>query len=693
MAINTPDMYDGGNSGGSGSGGSSVIDRLYGWVSDGYKAIQSMLFDSEEKTAPEDSAARNNYTTKTCKLEVVYKANGATGNPPSTFSKTYSGKLQPVTISTEVRDNENGMSKGSGYYFLGWATSSYGDVVYNPGDTIKKEWDARSGGTQTYNLYAVWTNHSIFIYKPDEFTTETRYNYSDKPLNQQTVIKGVIFHRPGYTQIGWATTPGGESVFVPGQTYTSTSDEVVELYPVWLVNTYSITLYPNGGTGSVTQVSLDYGTDIEIPLDNFTRNGYHINVWNEKADGTGTSWIPGATYTYTREANINLYAIWEGNEYYVIYDDGGSDPANLQIRGELVTSLQKDNEDCLYSDDLHKTEDDLLYISLPGYAYFVIDDNASAYYSIATYGKPFYTERRPKPEGREYYSFDGWETQSITNGVTTNLKKKDAWMDAYSFQTNPNFVWTKNMIIKSKWNSNYPFGKIFFGGKYSDDYGIYVEEPPSYSWPEYSYDHHKVNGKHGDVLVNLDRFENVTKKYKISAYDGEDFYSVSKKVSEWLHHGFSGGYLRLEDSYEPDCYMLAVYEESNTLENQLGKAGKCEITFNCKPQKFLNSGNKRIDVISSGKVITNPTSYPSCPLIKFNGAGTIRINGIEIVVYENFNTITFDAETYDAVDVAGRNMNAYVETFNPIRLYPGSNTITFEGGIYNLSIVPRWWRV
>ena len=676
MANRTPDIFDEGG----GNGGSR-------WTGDGTGS--SDVKDAEAKTAPEDSAARNNYNTKTCKLEVKYNANGATGNPPSAFSQTYSGKRQPVTMETTVKDNETGMSKGSGYYFLGWAASSYGNVAYNPGDTIKKEWDASSGGTQTYNLYAVWTNHSIFIYKPDENTKETRYNYSDKPLNQQTVIKGAIFHRTGYTQVGWATSAGGEKVYDLNQTYTSVSDEVVTLFPVWLVNTYSVTLYPNGGTGETTVYSVDYGSDIEIPLDIFTKNGYHINVWNESADGSGSSWIAGSIYTYTREANVKLYAIWAGDEYHVFYNDGTYDSSQMLIGGDLHSSLLIDGNNNLYSEYLRKTDDDLLYIVHPGYSYVDIDDSTSAPYSIAIYGSPFYTERRPYPDDKAFCSFDGW----IADDLTVFNKQNEVWYDAYSYASDPKWTLQRDLVVVPKWSPNYPYGKIFFSGRYSDDFGIHVEEPPSYIWPDHSYDHQKVSGKNGDVLLDPDRFENVTKKYKISAYDGTNFYKVASKVSEWLHRGYSSKYVRLEDSYEPDVYMLAVYEESNTLENVLAKAGKCEIAFNCKPQRFLISGDKRIDVSYSGKRITNPTNYPSCPLIRFNGSGTIRINGVEIVVYANFNTITFDSESYNAYDSAGRNMNAYVSTINPIRLYPGVNTITFDGDIYGLSIVPRWWRV
>lgn len=644
--------------------------------------------NKEDKKDDKTSPAKNNYTTKTCKLEVVYNANGATGTPPSSFSQTYSGKLQPVTLTTEVKDNDTGMSKGSGYYFLGWAISSNGSVVYNPGDTITKEWTETQSGTTKYTLYAVWTNHSIFIYSPDEHTKETRYNYSNKPLNQQTYIKGAIFHRTGYTQVGWTTTAGGAKVYDLNQAYTSVSDEVVTLYPVWLVNTYSVTLYPNGGTGQVTQYSVDYGDEIEIPLDIFTKDNYHINVYNEIADGSGSSWIPGGLYVYTRESDVELYAIWAGDEYYVIYDDGTYDETELQVNGILYSSLLIDENDYLYSEYLRKTEDDLLYIAYPGYSSLDIIDSDSAPYSIATIGSPFYTERRPYPDNKKYSSFNGWKDDDGHTWV-----KQHASFDSYSYRSNPTWTTSHNVVLTSLWIDYYPFGKIFFNGKYSDECGVMVEEPPSYVWPEYQYEHQKVKGKNGDVLSDPDRFENVIRKYKISAYDGADFYSVASKVSEWLHCGYNSKYIRLEDSYEPDVYRLATYEETNTLENLLAQAGKCEISFNCKPQKFLVSGDKRIGIAYSGKTINNPTSYPSLPILIFNGSGTVRVNGREIIVNNNFNTIRFDAESYDAVDVSGINMNEYVCTLSNIVLNPGVNTITYEGDIYNLSIIPRWWKV
>lgn len=603
-----------------------------GWTSDGTET------SSEASTSPASTGSGSS-SVQTDKLVVKYYANGATGDPPSETVKVYSGKKQSVTLEATVKENETGMTKGTGYYFLGWSRSTTdGPVTHYPGDVVTKTWSRGSSGQETYSMYAVFKNTRLYVYMPDEHTKEQYYRWSSKKSGTQTSLKGAIFHRKGYTQVGWATTEGGAKVYDLEQTLTPNSDTVEILYPVWQVNTYTVTLHPNGVEAEDVEISIDYDADITIPTDTFTRTGYTIGVWNEDPDSFGLAWIPGREYTYLRDEDIDLYAIWEGNEYNVYYRNEGS--------------------------------------------------NENIHQSKAIYGSPFYTDRLPTPDGRKFNTFEGWVADD-----TTVLTKADAWYDSYSYTDNPNWSLLRDLVITSRWNSYYPFGKIFFGGKYSDDIGVKVEEPPSYQWPEKQNDHKKIIGRNGDIITSQRRYENVEKKYKISAYDGVDYYSVAKKVSAWLHPIDSEDYVRLEDSYEPDIFMLAAYEESNSLENILATAGKCEITFNCKPQKFLVSGDREIAITQSGQVINNPTNNNALPIISFYGAGTITINGVELIVHKNFNKIIFNAESVNALDVSGYNMNYFIYSMDPIVLKPGNNVITFDGDISRLTITPRWWRV
>lgn len=606
-----------------------------------YQEQQRML--EEDRAAGPGYYPRSSGSTKTCTLDIRYYANGGEGDPPPTSTQTFVGKkTEDVTFTETVQDNVNFMVK-DGYWFYGWATASDGSVAFVPGDEITMTWTGTAYGSKKYKLYAKWSSSKLIIYHPDEHTIERYYAWTVKSGGTPVALKGRIFTRVGYTLTGWATEEGGAKVYDLEQTVTPANNTVEELWPFWTANTYNITFHANGGVGEDYVIQAVYDSEIVFPslqTIGYTKNGYHISGWNEEPDCSESNWYPEWAYKFTRDENVELYAIWNGDEYTVSYTDGTTNQNNI----------------------IHTSK--------------------------AIYGSPFYTDRVPYPSDKQYYSFDGWTADDNTVFV-----KQHAHFDAYSYAQDPTWTLQRNLTIAPRWSPNYPFGKIFFGGGYSDEFGVYVEEPPSYTWPEYAYTHHEAYGKNGDILIDPKRFKNVTRKYKLSAYDYSDYYSVAKKVSEWLHRERSSRYVRLEDSYEPDIYRLAVYEESSDLENILATAGKCEIEFNCKPQKFLNSGDVPIDILASGQVINNPTSYASSPLIRIYGVGKVFINDAEIEVLKSFNNVTFDAESYNAFDVSGRTMNWCIYTEDIIELKPGNNVITTEGDIFNLSITPRWWTV
>ncbi len=63
----------------------------------------------------------------------------------------------------------------------------------------------------------------------------------------------------------------------------------------------------HGGTGTMTPEKNDLAS--ALTLNAFTRSGYTFVNWNTDADGTGTSYANGATYSFS--ASITLYAQWK----------------------------------------------------------------------------------------------------------------------------------------------------------------------------------------------------------------------------------------------------------------------------------------------------------------------------------------------------------------------------------------------
>ena len=111
-------------------------------------------------------------------------------------------------------------------------------------------------------------------------------------------LRGALFTRTGHTQVGWATTDGGEKVYGLDDIYTK--NEALTLYPVWNTNKYTITFDTNGGS-EIAPITQDYGTAITAPA-NPTREGYTFIGWDKA--------IP----TTMPAENITLKAKWKDIE-------------------------------------------------------------------------------------------------------------------------------------------------------------------------------------------------------------------------------------------------------------------------------------------------------------------------------------------------------------------------------------------
>ena len=72
--------------------------------------------------------------------------------------------------------------------------------------------------------------------------------------------------------------------------------------------TYTVTFDANGGTGNMSAQTFTGGTAQELTANAFTRTGYMFGGWNTAADGSGTAYADGTSYT--ANADITLYAQW-----------------------------------------------------------------------------------------------------------------------------------------------------------------------------------------------------------------------------------------------------------------------------------------------------------------------------------------------------------------------------------------------
>ena len=233
-------------------------------------------------------------------------------------------------------------------------------------------------------------------------------------------------------------------------------------------------------------------------------------------------------------------------------------------------------------------------------------------------------------------------------------------------------------------------GVIIFNNKSSADCRIQVAHPPGYAYPERDYTITHIPGRNGDIIQDNGCYKNVERTYEVS-FDApnEDFATYANAVSAWLHS--TTGYARLEDSYEPNYYRMATYQESNIFENLYNKAGTATIVFECKPQRFLKTGDNTI-AIQNSLTIMNPTGFEAYPLFKVTGtSGVLTVNGNSITFSSIDNFVMLDCELQDAYK-ENINKNSTISGTFPV-LKPGSNTIRWTGGISSVTMKPRWWTI
>ena len=233
-------------------------------------------------------------------------------------------------------------------------------------------------------------------------------------------------------------------------------------------------------------------------------------------------------------------------------------------------------------------------------------------------------------------------------------------------------------------------GVIIFNNKSSADCRIQVAHPPGYAYPERDYTITHIPGRNGDIIQDNGCYKNVERTYEVS-FDvpNEDFATYANAVSAWLHS--TTGYARLEDSYEPNYYRMATYQESNIFENLYNKAGTATIVFECKPQRFLKTGDNTI-TIQNSLTIMNPTGFEAYPLFKVTGtSGVLTVNGNSITISSIDGFIMLDCELQDAYK-ENINKNSTISGTFPV-LKPGSNTISWTGGISSVVMKPRWWTI
>lgn len=175
-----------------------------------------------------------------------------------------------------------------------------------------------------------------------------------------------------------------------------------------------------------------------------------------------------------------------------------------------------------------------------------------------------------------------------------------------------------------------PTGAIFkgltFDGESSKAYGIYITGSAVFNAPARDVEMVTIPGRNGTFALDRGRFENIEVTYPAGLY-GDTEADFAQGISDFRNFLASRqGYVELSDDYNPGEYRLAVYKNGLDVTPEQLKAGEFEIVFECKPQRFLTSGETAITV-TSGDTITNPTLFEAHPMLEVWGYGGFNIDG------------------------------------------------------------------
>ena len=272
-------------------------------------------------------------------------------NIPSDVTKTFDQKL---TLNSTKPTRK-------GYSFKEWNTKADGSgTSYAAGGTYDQD---HNGGTVT--LYAIWTawTHTVTYNKnvpsnaPSNTTAVTNLpGNQTKTYEKNLTLSTTKPSRTGYNFVEWNTQADGKGTsYKSGSVYSYDRDSnggTVTLYAIWTPWKHTVTYNKNVPASSKSQTvnSLPgnqtkiYDQTLTLSNNTPTRTGYAFKEWNTQADGKGTSYQKGASYTYNRTSDggtVTLYAIWTSWKHTVHYDKNVSSTSSSQTVSNMPSDQTK----------------------------------------------------------------------------------------------------------------------------------------------------------------------------------------------------------------------------------------------------------------------------------------------------------------------------------------------------------------
>ena len=349
----------------------------------------------------------NKYTitfdTDGLKVVTLDLGGGALGNSSEDIQIIVKNGESFTAPATEGLSRPNSISEDAQLYW-----SDENGNCYKPGDTVPAD----------VSMLSITGDYEV-IYLPGTYGTGSAVT-DMKPHNNILTLRGALFTRAGYTQVGWSTVDGGEKVYGFEDVYTQ--NEALTLYPVWNTNKYTITFDTNGGS-EIAPITQDYGTEITAP-DNPTRKGYTFKGWDKEIPET----MPAE--------NMTVKAQWEINQYTIAFDtNGGSEIAPItQDYGTEITAPDNPTRKGYtfkgWDKEIPKTmpAENITVKAQWKINQYTITFDTNGGSEIAPITQDYGTEiTAPDKPTRKGYTFKGWDKEIPETMPAENITVKAQW--------------------------------------------------------------------------------------------------------------------------------------------------------------------------------------------------------------------------------------------------------------------------
>lgn len=256
-----------------------------------------------------DLTATGGTVTRTSATQYTVKINASWETYYSGAKTNYGMTASSGGSSATLNTFGTKASSGSGSFIGTYSISGNGSATKTVTVTFKNfNTDNGNSATKTVSFSVsvpAWTSYTV-KYNANGGTGApgNQTKWKDQTLKLSTTKPT----RTGYSFLGWSTSSTATSAtYSAGGNYTSNA--AVTLYAVWEAYTYTVKYNANGGSGAPGNQTKTYDKTLTLSSTKPTRANYNFKGWGTSSSSTTVAYAAGASYT--KNATITLYAVWE----------------------------------------------------------------------------------------------------------------------------------------------------------------------------------------------------------------------------------------------------------------------------------------------------------------------------------------------------------------------------------------------